>query len=200
MMLTHVFFDIGGVLGTNGWDRGQRAGTAARFALGPEFETLHQRTVADWESGLITWDAYLDITVFNAPRPFSREELRAWVLALSAPYPESIALVERLAAQGSRRLFTLNNEPEELNVHRIERFGLRPYFSGFLSSCWLGLRKPSEKIYQRALAIAQADPAASLFIDDREENLAPARALGMRTLLFEGAPRLESALRSERLL
>ena len=198
--VTHVFFDIGGVLGTNGWDREQRARAVARFGLGPEFEPLHHKTVGDWESGLLSWDAYLDITVFNAPRGFSREEFRAFVLALSAPYHESIAVVERLAVQGRGRLFTLNNEAEDLNVHRIELFGLRPIFSGFLSSCWLGLRKPSAKIYQRALAIAQAEPEASLFIDDREENLVPARKLGMRTVLFDGAPRLEAALRAEKLV
>ena len=79
---------------------------------------------------------------------------------------------------------TLNNEAEELNVVRIRRFDLAPIFTAFLSSCWLGLRKPKPEFFRRALCIAQADPATTLFIDDREQNLEPARALGVRTLKF----------------
>ncbi len=199
-VLTHVFFDIGGVLGTNGWDHEQRTQAVAHFALGPEFELRHQEVVGEWESGALSWDEYLDITVFHAPRPFSRADFRAFVLALSTPYPETIALARHLASVGRVRLFTLNNEAEALNVYRIERFGLRPIFASFLSSCWLGLRKPSRAMYERALAIAQVEPAHSLFIDDREQNLAPARALGMRTLLYTGASQLSVALRAEQLL
>ena len=33
MEITHVFFDIGGVLGTNAWDHEQRARAAERFGL-----------------------------------------------------------------------------------------------------------------------------------------------------------------------
>ena len=79
---------------------------------------------------------------------------------------------------------TLNNESAELNRYRIDHFGLRGLFDAFLTSCWLDVRKPTHNIYQRALGIAQADPSASLFVDDREQNLAPARALGMRTIPF----------------
>src|SRR4029077_9164798 len=31
MNISHVFFDVGGVLGTNGWDQHQRAAAVARF-------------------------------------------------------------------------------------------------------------------------------------------------------------------------
>ncbi len=33
MPLTHVFFDIGGVLATNGWDREQRARALQKFGI-----------------------------------------------------------------------------------------------------------------------------------------------------------------------
>jgi hypothetical protein len=41
--ITHVFFDIGGVLGTNGWDRHERAKAVSRFALDAEAERMPQR-------------------------------------------------------------------------------------------------------------------------------------------------------------
>jgi len=93
---------------------------------------------------------------------------------------------------------TLNNEAEELNVHRIEAFGISQIFEAFLSSCWLGVRKPIRRFYHRALGIAHAEPASSLFIDDRQQNLTPARALGMNVIHFKSAAQLRSDL--ERLL
>lgn len=198
--LTHVFFDIGGVLGTNGWDSEQRATAAARYDLGPEFEGRHKEIAGDWELGRISADEYLDIAVFYEPRPFSREDFLACMRDQSRPFPESIALARRLADGGRVRLFTLNNESAELNQYRIEKFGLQGIFDAFLSSCWLGVRKPTQRIYTAALAIAQAPPERSLFIDDRPQNLAPAAARGMQTLLYENPAQLEAALAQSGLL
>jgi FMN phosphatase YigB (HAD superfamily) len=50
------------------------------------------------------------------------------------------------------------------------------------------------------MALAQAAPESSLFIDDREQNVAPAQRLGMRTALYRDAGELEGVLRDMRLL
>jgi putative hydrolase of the HAD superfamily len=193
--LSHIFFDIGGVLGTNGWDREQRAATKAHFPLDDDFESRHGEVVAEWEIGRLTLDEYLDFTVFHAPRPFARPEFIGFILAQSQPYAATVDAAARLADAGKVRLFTLNNESEALNVYRIERFGLRPMFDGFLTSCWLGIRKPAPLIFERALGIAQVQAENVLFIDDRERNLVPARKLGMHVHLFDGdAARLIDAL------
>jgi putative hydrolase of the HAD superfamily len=198
--LTHVFFDIGGVLGTNGWDREQRASAAERFGLEGEVERRHEELVGELETGRIGLHDYLESAVFYRPRPFTEEELVDFILAQSMPFPESIALAKRLAERGRVRLMALNNESAELNTHRIETFGLRPLFLAFLSSCWLGVRKPGREIYRRALGIAATEAPRVLFIDDREQNLAPAAALGFETLLFRGAGELERALGERGLL
>ncbi len=195
MTVTHVFFDIGGVLGTNGWDREQRAATAAHFGLDArELEDLHSEAVAMLELGRVTLDEYLRTTVFTRPRPFDMAAFKACMLDQSVPYPETIALARRLARSGRYRMMTINNESAELNRHRLERFGLRDIFVTFFSSCWLGVLKPAHRIYEVALAMAQAEPEASVFIDDREGNLEPARALGMRTIRYGGSEQLEREL------
>jgi len=195
MDITHVFFDIGGVLGTNGWDREQRSRAVEHFGLDEDFEARHQELAGDWEIGRITLAEYLDSAVFYVPRPFSREELAAFMLAQSHPFPESILIVKDLRARRPDLcLMTFNNESAELNLHRIESFGLRPLFSAFLSSCWLGVRKPSRAMFERGLGIAQAEASRVILVDDREQNLAPARALGFRTVHFTGAEALEKAL------
>ncbi len=190
-----MFFDIGGVLGTNGWDTEQRRAAAVRFSLGEEdLGRRHKEVVDAWETGRMSFDEYLDFVVFHEPRDFAKDDFRQYMRELSEPWEGSVAVVRELAAAGRVRLYTLNNESAELNLYRIERFGLRPLFHAFCSSCWLGVRKPSRLVYERAFDIAQADPARSLFVDDREQNLGPARAMGCRTVRFESAQQLRAAV------
>jgi putative hydrolase of the HAD superfamily len=193
--VTHLFFDIGGVLGTNGWDREQRAAAARHFGLDvAELEELHGETVAMLEQGRISLDEYLQNTVFYRPRPFKPAEFKACMRAQSAPFPETIDLARALASTGRYRLMTINNESDELNRYRIEQFGLHDIFIAFFSSCWVGLLKPARRIYEVSLAMSQAEPGGSVFIDDRERNLEPARSLGMLTIRFTDATRLRQEL------
>lgn len=193
--LHHIFFDIGGVLGSNGWDREQRGRAVERFDLNADdFQCRHEEVVGEWEEGRITLDEYLDIAVFHAPRQFSRRQFVDFMFDQSVPNEPVVGFARALTRESRFTLMTLNNEADELNRHRIEKFGIGGVFEAFLSSCWLGVRKPTQRFYSRALAIAQADPATSLFIDDREQNIAPARMLGMTAILFESPEQLRSDL------
>ncbi len=195
MTVTHIFFDIGGVLGTNGWDREQRVAAVRHFELDVgELEELHGETVAMLEQGRMALDEYLRCTVFYRPRPFKPEEFKTFMLAQSAPFPDSIDLARALARTGRYRMMTINNESAELNHHRLAQFGLRDIFVTFFSSCWVGVLKPAQRIYEVALAMSQAPPEGSVFIDDRERNLEPARTLGMQTIRFTDALRLRQDL------
>jgi putative hydrolase of the HAD superfamily len=193
--LTHVFFDIGGVLGTNGWDREQRLRALQKFLIDDEdFEHRHHQVVSEFETGAMSLEEYLDVTVFYAPRLFSREDFELYMLAQSEPNPYTLEIAKRVASAGRVRLMTMNNESATLNTYRIERFSLRGLFAAFLSSCWLGVRKPSRVFFERGIAIAQAEPERALLIDDRDQNLAPAAALGMQTLRYTDPESLARAL------
>jgi putative hydrolase of the HAD superfamily len=195
--MTHVFFDVGGVLGTAGWGTADRAGAAKHFGYDlEEAEHRHHAVVGAWETGAMTMDEYLAHTVFAERRPFTREQYIAYVKALSVPNAESIALARAVSATGQYHMATLNNESEALNVHRIRCFGLADIFDAFLSSCWLGVGKPARRIYTLALALTQAQPDHSVFVDDREENLEPARDAGMQAIRFTSAAHLASAFRT----
>jgi putative hydrolase of the HAD superfamily len=196
-----VLFDIGGVLGSNGWDREQRQAAVERFGLDAEdFQYRHEETVGALESGHISLDEYLGVTVFCEPRDFTREDFKAFMLAQSEPWPDSIAVARALAKSRAVRMATLNNESEELNCHRIDRFGLCDIFPTFFSSCWLGVRKPTQVIYHRVLGMTQSEPQRTLFVDDRAQNLSPAAALGMRTIQFRSADQLRADLQAHGLL
>jgi len=194
--IAHVFFDIGGVLGTNGWDTEERDRAVERFKLdAEEYTRRHIEAVGPWEEGRIGIDDYLDMTIFYSPRQFSRDEFKKFMFEQSVANDDSIAVARAVSALDRYTMMTLNNESAELNCYRIEKFGLDPIFEAFMSSCWLGSRKPMRKIYSDALSIAQAKAARTLFIDDREPNLAPARELGMKTIHFQSAAQLRKELR-----
>ena len=192
---TAIFSDVGGVLGTNGWDRVSRRKAAEVFDLdAAELEERHARLADDFECGRLDLNAYLRDTVFHRVRGFTAEQFRDFMFAQSRPFPESLALMQSLAGSGRYFMATLNNESRELNLHRIEAFGLRRCFSVFFSSCYLGLRKPDPAIYRLAADSTARRPQDCLFIDDRAPNVEAARAIGMRGVLFQTAEQLRRDL------
>ena len=193
--IRHIFFDIGGVLATNGWDREQRKAAVECFGLdAADFQARHEEMVGPLEQGEVTLDEYLDFTILCTRAPVDLAELKNLIFAQSKPNQESIEIAREVAVGCSYWVMTLNNESDELNRYRISTFGLDEIFDAYLSSCWLGLRKPTHKFYDRALSIAQARPEQSLFIDDRQQNLTPAAALGMKTILYQSPDQLRTAL------
>jgi putative hydrolase of the HAD superfamily len=190
-----LFFDVGGVLATNGWSHESRATAATRFHLdADDLADRHEEAVATWESGAMTIDEYLTQTVFYRERPFTRDAFKEFMFAQSRPYPDAIAVARALAATRRYRLMTLNNESAELNTYRLQRVGLSEVFVAFFSSCWMGVLKPSRRIYEQALAMSQAKPRDAVFIDDRERNLDIPRALGLHTIHYHNADELREAL------
>src|SRR4026207_1467455 len=122
--IKHIFFDIGGVLGSNGWDHEQRERAIQRFDLNPEdFEWRHKEVVSEFEEGRITLDEYLDIAVFHTARSFPRAESAEVMRSQSIPDEATIGIARRLSRQAGFTLMTMNNESEELNRYRSQQSG-----------------------------------------------------------------------------
>jgi putative hydrolase of the HAD superfamily len=193
--VTALFWDVGGVILSNGWDRAARAAAAKKFGLDwEEFQDRHELASPAFETGRITLDTYLQRTVFYRKRDFSREEFTNFIFSQSSEIPDSRAVLKEVAGTGKYLLATINNEPLELNERRIHQFNLRREFQAFFSSCYLGVRKPDEGIYKLALEVTQRSPDECLFIDDRELNLECARQMNMRTIRFQNAAQLRGDL------
>jgi putative hydrolase of the HAD superfamily len=190
-----IFWDVGGVLLSNAWDHTQRTAALEHFGLDAEgFQSRHEMVVSSFERGKITLDEYLDRTVFYRNRPFTREEFRDFMFSLSQPVPEVLAFARALAESGKYFMGMLNNESRELNVYRIEKYGLRKIFRLFVSSCFVGLRKPENGIYRLAIETTQINPEECCFIDDRALNLECAAKVGMRTIQMQTLEQLRGEL------
>jgi putative hydrolase of the HAD superfamily len=189
--VTALFWDVGGVLLSNGWDREERAAAVERFHLdAAEFERRHEAADESWEKGQLSMDEYLEQAVFYCPRSFSRVEFKDFVFAQSKENRGTRVVLDEVTASGRYLVATLNNESAELNEYRIRHFGLARNFAAFFTSCYLGVRKPDEAIYRTALGVTQRAPEESIFIDDRLANLEVPRNLGMRTIHFQNAAQL----------
>jgi putative hydrolase of the HAD superfamily len=190
-----IFWDVGGVLLTNAWDRVERSAALEHFHLDlDEFHDRHEMVVSSFERGKITLDEYLDRTVFYRPRPFTRAAFRDYMFSLSQPFPEVLQFAQGLADSGKYFMGTINNESRELNNQRIETFGLRKIFRLFVSSCYVGFRKPERDIYRLALEITQIPAEECCFVDDRALNLECASKLGMHTIEMQQLEQLRSDL------
>lgn len=195
--ITTLFWDIGGVILTNGWDRGSRRQAAKAFDLDwEEFQDRHDLSFPAFDAGQITLNQYLDRTLFYRPRPFTREEFTAFMFAQSQEYAEVRAILSKLASARKYFIAAINNEPLELNQYRIEAFDLRKDFQVFFSSCYVYARKPDETIFRIALAVTQRPPEQCVFIDDRSINLENPRRLGMNVIHHQSAPQLLAELQS----
>ncbi|MHB1021341.1 MAG: HAD family hydrolase [Acidobacteriaceae bacterium] len=195
-----IFWDIGGVLLTNGWGEVQRKRVLTSFGIEDaefeEFEDLHHKYNDPWESGHTTVEHYLEQTLFYKPRNFSFEAMMAAMQAESKVLHEgSFGVLSSLSASKRYGLATLNNESRELNDYRVTTFQLARYFDFFISSGYVGLMKPDMKIFRMALDIAQRNPEETVFIDDRAPNAAVAAAVGINAIHFESPAQLRVELR-----
>ncbi len=68
----------------------------------------------------------------------------------------------------------------------LSRCGLAPLLDGVVTSAGAGSRKPEPRIFGVALELAGCEPAEALHVGDTaEEDLAGARAAGIRALLID---------------
>jgi len=189
--ISAIFWDVGGVLLSNAWDREQRQRALQHFALDEvEFDDRHEMLVSSLERGKISLQEYLERTIFYRARSFTREVFIEYMFSLSQPDTGTLSLARELAGSCKYLMSTINNESKELNLFRIQTFGLREIFSLFVSSCYVGLRKPEEGIYRLALDITQRAPEECCFVDDRPLNLEAASKLGMHVIHMENAEQL----------
>ena len=195
--ITTLFWDIGGVILTNGWDRGSRREAAKVFNFDyEEFQDRHDLSFPAFDSGQISLNEYLDRTLFYRTRSFTREEFTAFMFAQSKEYLETRAVLADAARTGKYFIGSINNEPFELNQYRIEAFDLRRDFLVFFSSCYVHSRKPEETIFRIALEVTQRPPEQCVFIDDRPLNLESPRRLGFSVIHHQNPEQLRSELRN----
>jgi putative hydrolase of the HAD superfamily len=194
--ISTILWDVGGVLLTNGWGHQERAAVLSHFGLDRDaFEQRHPEANDAWEKGLVPVEEYLARTVFYEPRKFTVPEFVDAMKAESQVLEDSaLGILKEIAASEAVMLGMLNNEARELNDFRIQQFGLTDFFGVFLSSCYVGLRKPDARMFRLACDVLQREPGEIVFVDDRAGNVQAATSVGMHGIVYEGPEKLKAKL------
>ncbi len=99
--------------------------------------------------------------------------------------------------KGKYRLVLLSNTDIQRFSFIKKKFPQILIFDDYVLSYEVGFMKPDPRIYQEALGRSNSEATECVFIDDIEENIRAAEALGIKTIHFEPGTDLERALREK---
>jgi 2-haloacid dehalogenase len=122
------------------------------------------------------WPAYADLIMAWWERS---EEM------IGGPIPDGVRLL-RQVIDGGLPCYALTNMEAETYPGRRSRFDFLRWFEGTVVSGFEGIAKPDREIYDVLLRRFSLDPAATLFIDDRQVNVDGAAHAGMDAVLYTG--------------
>lgn len=133
----------------------------------------------EYDRGTLSLDAVMEHLM--ARSGFSREKCVDFVqraIDMQEPIRSTEQLIEALKADGRYRLYVLSNMSHEF-IEFLRRVPVYRHFDGEVVSCEEGICKPEPAIYRLLLERYALDPAETLFIDDRPENVEAAEREGI---------------------
>jgi putative hydrolase of the HAD superfamily len=191
-----LYCDIGGVLGTNGWDGKLRKRITDHFGVDSDaIETRHHLMFDSYERGYMSFEGYLEYVFFNVPRPFTLEEVRTYTYNASAAWPDNIEFFGRVKCDNHLKLALISNEGRGITEHRVGKFGLRELADFMVISHYVHFRKPDVEMWRLALNLAQVTAEESIYIDDREIFADVAREMGFTALHHTSLEKTRSELK-----
>jgi 2-haloacid dehalogenase len=120
--------------------------------------------------------------------------------SITGPVPGTHALVEALDEAGVPLFAITNFSAEFWRPFREREARLFDRFRDVLVSGEVKLLKPDPAIYDLAIARFGIAPGEALFVDDKESNVAAARAAGLRGHHFTTAEDLRRRLEADGLI
>lgn len=188
-MIKNVIFDIGNVL------------VDFRWRVLMEELKLSQETQAAFEKTVFgsRWWGELDHGIYEEAEILEhfREDNKAYLDAfnlvwenrdkLVEPYAYAVQWIENLKSSG-RNVYLLSNYPKDVFALHAEcgRFPFLDKVDGKVVSGFVRMVKPDADIYEYLLSEYGLNADECVFIDDREENVETAKALGMGGIVFQG--------------
>jgi FMN phosphatase YigB (HAD superfamily) len=139
----------------------------------------------DHETGQLAGHGLLErLRELTGSRAASLEELRVKWLDMFELEPAMVELAHRLSER--YRVFLLSNIGDLHWAHLAREYRLHAIGHGALPSYVAGVMKPHAGIYAEAERRFALEPAATVFVDDRRDNVAGACSRGWRGIVHQG--------------
>jgi putative hydrolase of the HAD superfamily len=194
-----VIFDYGNVLSVS-----QPASDIKRLerltgVSGDRFQNLYWGGREVYDRGMQDGPTFWRMFAKAAGREFSDEQLRELIDADTASWTQlnsvMVGWLTKLQEAGIRTAI-LSNMGLDLHRHALEHFEWFQRCDHHSISWTVGSVKPEPAIYMHCLQGLGLAPDKVLFIDDRQENVAAADALGIRGILFEETQTFDEGIRA----
>ena len=117
--------------------------------------------------------------------PDKGQALRQW-LTLVAVDHEVLGLVARLRQAGYACVLATNQQPHRARF-MADDLGYRTKFDHCFFSCEMGVAKPDPRYFHAILKTLNLAPDQALFLDDKPQNIAGARSVGIQAECFANA-------------
>jgi 2-haloacid dehalogenase len=190
-----VVFDVGNVL--IDWE--PRYLYRKMFASEEKMEEfLRDADILNWHQEQDRGRSLEDGTAMLVSRhPEYAREIEAfyerWEEMFGGEISGSVGVLRELKERGYA-LHALTNYSSETFPLARERYGFLQWFDEILVSGEEGLIKPDKEIYELLIKRTGLDPASSVFVDDREDNVRAAEILGFIGIVFKEAQELRAEL------
>ncbi|MGW6454336.1 HAD family hydrolase [Streptomyces sp. NPDC055078] len=195
-----LILDFGGVLTTRMRLNGEAFERAEGLTPGAYFHALNENPLgvevyAALEVGQATQDDW-NRTIGGILGIDSTDLMRR-ALANLRPEPLIVDVAKRARTAGVK-VAMLSNSFGITPYNPYEALGMYDdFFDAIVLSEREGVRKPSPRIYQRALDALRLTGPECVFVDDHAHNLPPAQALGIRTIHHTTDPATTATLLDE---
>ncbi|KKT85869.1 MAG: Acyl-CoA dehydrogenase family member 10 [Candidatus Collierbacteria bacterium GW2011_GWA2_44_99] len=147
----------------------------------------------EYFSGKIQEEDFWNKFLGNIDLKTDWKELRIKLLDLFAPNEGVAHLYSQLRTRGYK-LVLLSDQTNEWWPYLDSKYNISGSFDHLIISSKVGINKPDPEIYKYALKISDSLAEESIFIDDLENNLIPAKDLGIETILYTNPENLTKDL------
>lgn len=185
MKYKNIIFDFGNVIGT--FDESY---ILRQFCSSEEdFPLLSAAIFENWQAldeGIIDYNENIEHAVTLVPdrlKPTVRDFFANWYRCL-IPIPQTWEFIRELKAE-NHPVYILSNASIQFAEH-ADFYDITKEFDGIIFSAAVRKAKPGSAIYHCLFDTFHLKPEECFFIDDREDNIAAGKALGMDGIVFTG--------------
>ena len=190
-MIKAIIFDYGGVLSARASLRSFGKMYAPKF--GADYKAFNKLLIECWDLARINkidsncfWERLSDFLKID------KHTLRKDFINYFEINYDVLDLIKKL--KQNYKLGLLSNNIEDWLEEIIKEQKLDTIFDVIVTSYKMGIAKPNLDIYREIIRRLQVEPADCIYVDDSENNIGPAKQLGMKTILFKDTAQLKEQL------